>query len=130
MSKLAREVFFQGERYALAWGKDSTERMRGKKYFMSLTKPDQMKLLGRMQQFADVGVLRDDAKLRRIQGASVPAFEFKIHKRRLVGCLHGGAFVVCDGFDKKTDRDSRSERELDAAVQRTADWLATAERST
>ncbi len=130
MCKLGYEVFYQGERYSLAWGQDSNGRMHGKKYFNELTKADRMKLLGRMQQFADVGALRDDAKFRRILGAKIPACEIKIHKRRLVGVIHKDVFVVCAGLDKTTDRDLRSDRELSAAVGRTEAWRASAEKST
>jgi len=128
MCKLEYELFYQGQRYGLAWGKDIKGRMRGKKYFDGLIKTDRMKLLGRMEQFADVGGLRDEGKFRRILGAKIPACEFKIHKRRLVGVMHKDVFVVCAGLDKTTDRDLRSDRELNAAVRRVETWLASTEK--
>jgi Phage derived protein Gp49-like (DUF891). len=94
--------------------------MRGKDYYLGLVKADQRKVLARMRRYAEVGVIHNDEQFRHITGS---VFEFKVHKRRLVGCRHRSLFVVCDGFDKKTDRDRRSDRQLDAAVRRATDWL-------
>jgi Phage derived protein Gp49-like (DUF891) len=120
------EVFEQGSRLALAWGQDAGGRMRGKKYFQGLSKPDKAKVLARMKRYADSGGLHNEEQFRHISGS---VFELKIHKRRLIGYRSDNLFVICDGFDKATDRDQRSDRNLAAAIKRAEEWQATYERS-
>jgi phage-related protein len=115
------EVFYKGHVYRLVWGRDSGGHMRAKDYFDSLDNKNRAAIEARLRRYADHGRLSNDTQFKREVS---PTFAFKIFKHRIIGFRFRNDVVLIDGFGKKTDNDTRADRNLKAAAARATDWLA------
>lgn len=96
----------------LVWGADTAGRRRGEQFYDQLDDTDRISFDVLFDRMAATGRITNDTKFKN-EGKGL--WVFKIPRKRLACFYAGHALVLIDGFTKKTDRDSRSARNLKTA---------------
>jgi phage-related protein len=113
-------VIYIGEKYTLEWYYDDNGNSAGYDYFLKITQEQRRKFLVLARRMGDFGKIYDINKFRN-EGDGIYAFKPQ-PDRFLSFFTIGKKIIVTNGFNKKTDKLPKSEKEL--AIRFRQDYLA------
>lgn len=102
-----------GRRCSLWWVADASEHFRAKEYFDNLNVSERAKFQALFELMAENGVILNKERFRKEHATHISCFKSGQH--RLACFREGRSLMLVHGFRKKTDKDKRLKRGLEAA---------------
>ena len=96
-------IAYRGKKFVIEYGICTNGSAPAKEFFDSLSERDQAKLMALFVRMGEEGVIRNEEKFKRIEGAEY--FAFKSFQIRMICRFQpSGRLILLCGFRKKKDR--------------------------